>query len=197
MFLNLTSRPLDTESRYLLTLYDHMKDFAAIDFETANGKCTSVCSVGVVVVREGEVAESIYRLIRPRPNFYSHWNIRIHGMSYEDTVEAPDFPDVWAEIAPSVEGLPLIAHNSPFDERCLRAAHEIYGMSYPEYRFWCTCRAARRLCPGLPNHKLGTVAAYVGFDLEHHHHALADAEACAAIAMEFWRRQNMDFLWRL
>ena len=28
-----------------------MKDFAAIDFETANGKRTSVCSVGVVVVR--------------------------------------------------------------------------------------------------------------------------------------------------
>lgn len=32
-----------------------MKDFAAIDFETANGKRTSVCSVGVVVVRGGEV----------------------------------------------------------------------------------------------------------------------------------------------
>ncbi len=29
-----------------------MKDFAAIDFETANGKRTSVCSVGVVIVKE-------------------------------------------------------------------------------------------------------------------------------------------------
>ncbi len=29
-----------------------MKDFAAIDFETANGKRTSVCSVGVVIVRK-------------------------------------------------------------------------------------------------------------------------------------------------
>ena len=27
-----------------------MKNFAAIDFETANGKRTSVCSVGVVIV---------------------------------------------------------------------------------------------------------------------------------------------------
>ena len=27
-----------------------MKDFAAIDFETANGKRTSVCSVGIVIV---------------------------------------------------------------------------------------------------------------------------------------------------
>ena len=46
-----------------------MKDFAAIDFETANGKRTSVCSVGVVVVRGGEVTDSFYSLIRPRPNF--------------------------------------------------------------------------------------------------------------------------------
>ena len=37
-----------------------MKDFAAIDFETANGKRTSVCSVGVVVVRGGEVTDSFY-----------------------------------------------------------------------------------------------------------------------------------------
>ena len=42
-----------------------MKDFAAIDFETANPYRSSVCSVGVVVVREGVVVERFYRLIRP------------------------------------------------------------------------------------------------------------------------------------
>ena len=42
-----------------------MKDFAAIDFETANGKRSSVCSVGIVVVRDGKVADRFYRLIRP------------------------------------------------------------------------------------------------------------------------------------
>lgn len=40
-----------------------MKDFAAIDFETANGKRTSVCSVGVVIVRNGKIVKKIYRLI--------------------------------------------------------------------------------------------------------------------------------------
>ena len=37
-----------------------MKDFAAIDFETANECPGSVCSVGVVVVRGGRIAESFY-----------------------------------------------------------------------------------------------------------------------------------------
>ena len=32
-----------------------MKDFAAIDFETANGKRTSVCSVGIVIVKGGRI----------------------------------------------------------------------------------------------------------------------------------------------
>jgi DNA polymerase III epsilon subunit-like protein len=33
------------------------------------------------------------------------------------------------------------------------------------------------------NHQLHTIAAACGYDLKNHHHALADAEACAAIAL--------------
>ena len=44
-----------------------MKDFAAIDFETANQQRTSVCSVGIVIVRAVEIADSYYSLIKPEP----------------------------------------------------------------------------------------------------------------------------------
>jgi DNA polymerase-3 subunit epsilon len=57
-------------------------------------------------------------------------------------------------------------------------------MDYPDYPFLCTCVAAKRQLKQLPNHRLDTVAAYYGFDLRHHHHALADAEACAHIALQ-------------
>ena len=46
-----------------------MKDFAAIDFETANNERTSVCSVGVVIVRDGEIVDTFYSLIQPEPNY--------------------------------------------------------------------------------------------------------------------------------
>jgi DNA polymerase-3 subunit epsilon len=36
----------------------------------------------------------------------------------------------------------------------------------------------------LPNHQLHTVSEYCGYHLANHHHALADAEACAWIARE-------------
>ena len=36
----------------------------------------------------------------------------------------------------------------------------------------------------MENHQLQTVAAACGYDLTNHHHALADADACAWIARE-------------
>ena len=161
-----------------------LKDFAAIDFETANGKRSSVCSVGLVVVREGEIADSFYSLIHPRPNYYWDDFTEIHGLTKEATKDAPAFPEVWEKAAALIGGLPLVAHNSPFDEGCLKAAFAAYGMEYLGYTFCCTCCAARRALPDLPNHKLPTVASYCGYDLQSHHHALADAEACAHIAMK-------------
>ena len=65
-----------------------MKDFAAIDFETANQQRTSVCSVGIVIVRDGEIADSFYSLIKPEPEYYSYWNTRVHGLTQEDTIIA-------------------------------------------------------------------------------------------------------------
>ena len=48
-----------------------MENFAAIDFETANMERTSVCSVGVVIVRNNEMVDSFYSLIQPEPNYYN------------------------------------------------------------------------------------------------------------------------------
>ena len=161
-----------------------MRNFAAIDFETANEQRTSVCSVGIVIVRNGKIVDRIYSLIRPRPNYYTRWTTAVHGLTAIDTSEANDFLTVWLEIAPRIQGLPLVAHNSPFDEGCLKAVYEIYKMTYPDYKFYCTCRASRKIFNNeLPNHQLHTVAAKCGYDLTNHHHALADAEACAQIAM--------------
>ena len=56
-----------------------MKDFAAIDFETANSERTSVCSVGVVVVRNGEIVDSFYSLIQPEPNYYTYFCSRVYS----------------------------------------------------------------------------------------------------------------------
>ena len=86
---------------------------------------------------------------------------------------------------PLIEGLPLVAHNARFDSGCLKAVMQVYRMDYPDYEFYDTLWASRKhFGHSLPNHQLQTVAVACGYDLTNHHHALADAEACAYIAME-------------
>jgi DNA polymerase-3 subunit epsilon len=57
-------------------------------------------------------------------------------------------------------------------------------MDYPDYEFYCTCIASRKAFPEAVNHQLHTISELCGYHLENHHHALADAEACAWIARE-------------
>ena len=160
-----------------------MQDFVAIDFETANRQRSSVCSVGIVVVRGGEIVDKFYSLIQPTPNYYTYWTTEVHGLTRRDTDGQPPFPEVWAQIAPRIQGLPLVAHNRPFDESCLKAVFAEYGMEYPGYEFHCTLAASRRNLK-LASYQLHISAAACGYIMEHHHHALADAEACAAIALK-------------
>lgn len=160
-----------------------MLNFAAIDFETANNERSSVCSVGIVVVRDGEIVDKFYSLIKPEPEYYNYWCSQVHGLSLDDTMDAPVFPDVWAQIESMIEGLTLVAHNKAFDESCLKAVFRVYKMDYPDYEFHCTCIASRKVWPE-GHHNLDIIAARCGYDLENHHHALADAEACAAIAIK-------------
>ena len=93
-----------------------MQDFAAIDFETANNERSSVCSVGVVIVRGGKIEKKFYSLIKPEPEYYNYWCSRVHGLCITDTDDAPIFPEVWQQIQPLIEELPLVAHNKAFDE---------------------------------------------------------------------------------
>ncbi|MCQ2294837.1 MAG: 3'-5' exonuclease [Bacteroidales bacterium] len=160
-----------------------MKDFAAIDFETANAERTSVCAVGIVVYRDGVKVDQYYSLIKPEPEYYNYWCTRVHGITQHDTADAPVFPDVWREIEPLIEGLPLVAHNKAFDENCLKAVFQCYQMDYPDYPFYCTLLKSRKVWPE-GHHNLDIIAAKCGYDLKNHHHALADAEACAAIALQ-------------
>ena len=82
-----------------------MQNFVALDFETANRNPSSVCSIGLVFVVDGQLADSYYRLIKPIPDYYSAFNTGIHGITAADTRRASRFPDIWQEVLPKIAGL--------------------------------------------------------------------------------------------
>ena len=75
-------------------------------------------------------------MIQPEPNYYNYGNSRIHKLTAQDTDDAKVFSEVWKEVEPLIEGLPLVAHNKGFDEACLKAVFKTYRMDYPDYVFY-------------------------------------------------------------
>ena len=108
-------------------------------------------------------------------DFEAPIGIQIYGSIPEAMVDAAVMADRATEL--------VEMHGA--DEGCLREVFKVYQMDYPEYEFYDTLSASRKhFGCGLPNHQLQTVAAACGYDLTRHHHALADAEACAHIAIK-------------
>ncbi len=163
-----------------------MMDFTAIDFETATGARNSACSVAVVTIRDGKLTDSYYTLIQPPENRYSYFNTQIHGLTKEDTADAADFAGIWPELQKHLSGELVVAHNAKFDMGVLRACLSLYGLSAPEFSYCDTVAIARKVWPNLANHKLSTVGAFLNLHF-HHHDALEDAKACAAIPIQAGR----------
>ena len=156
-------------------------NFVAIDFETAMSKRASVCEVGICVVRDGKVTDTKSWLVRPEGNEYGELNVQIHGIRPRDTARAPEFPEVWAEIAEYLEEIPvLVAHNAAFDISCIRKSLELYGIDKPEADYYCSLRAARHNYDFRCN-TLDFLCAQFGIPEGNHHRAGDDAEMCARL----------------
>jgi DNA polymerase-3 subunit epsilon len=155
--------------------------WVAIDFETATREATSACALGLAIVRDGRVVRTESWLIQPPFNEYEYRNSLIHGMSAEDTELAPDFAEVWWEVAPLLAEGPLLAHNAPFDIRVLRALIASHQLVTPSYEYVCTVALARKAFPDLRRHTLDVMCDHCGIALRHHD-AASDAAACAILA---------------
>lgn len=163
-----------------------MDNFVAIDVETANNYPTSICAIGAVKVEEGVITDHFYELVKPEPEYYfRHFTENIHGIGKRDTENARTFDLVWRDVHKFIGSLPLVAHNKRFDEGCIRASHRCYGMDYPDYTFLCTLEKARLTIPRqlVGSFSLPYLCEFLGIPFYNHHNALADAEACAKIAM--------------
>lgn len=161
-----------------------MNNFIAIDVETANFEPSSICAIGAVKVVDGVVVDSRYSLVRPEPDWYSYRCTQVHGITDDDTYNAPSFGSVWSQWQSWLDGFTLVAHNAPFDSKCIREACKLYGLQPPE-PFLCTLAAARRSIPRgvCPSKSLDSLCDFFGINLKNHHCALDDALACAQLAI--------------
>ena len=153
------------EDEWFRRVEENAMTVIAIDFETANEERGSACSVGLAWIEAGEVTRVEERLIRPRRNRFSPFNISIHGIRPEDVAEAPEFPEVMAEFEDDFGEAVFIAHNAAFDMGVIRAASEDYDLAYPQVDYLCTLKMSQKIWTGLSSHRLNALADAFGIDV--------------------------------
>lgn len=152
-----------------------------LDFETTGMSPDygdRAIEVGAVKLEQGEIVDRFQRLMNP--------GMRVSGFIEDFTgitnamlKKEPPCEEVMDEFAGFIGNSNLVAHNASFDRRfldaeCCRISRKYTG------EFACSMLAARRVYPGAPNHKLGTLVAYNHLPNDGtFHRALADAEMTA------------------
>jgi DNA polymerase-3 subunit epsilon len=162
-----------------------LERIAVIDFETTgispNHSCRAT-EIAVVIMEQGVIVERYQSLMNAGvriPAFIE----ALTGISNSMLRTAPPATEVMQEVAEFVGSTPLVAHNASFDQKFWD--YELSRIQRSrEQSFACSMLLARRLMPGAPNHKLGTLTTYARLpNTGKAHRAMADAEMAANLTV--------------
>ncbi len=157
-------------------------DFVAVDVETANSDVSSICQIGVAVVRSAKIEDVWTQLIDPE-DFFDPYNIAVHGIDQFTVRSSPRFKDLHGKIARYLKD--IVVSHTLFDRRAIQKAYEAQGKSL-RYRTWIdSAQVARRAWPekyAERGYSLGNIAGDLGIAFRHHD-AGEDARAAAEIIL--------------
>ena len=163
--------------------------FAVVDIETTGSVPghDGLTEIAVVGVEEGRIVRTWRSFVNPCapiPAFIS----QLTGISDEMVADAPPVRDLLPAIVETIGDGILVGHNVRFDAGFIDfelRRHGLPPLSNPKVD---TLALARRTIVEVANYKLGTLTRELGFDVERHHRALADARATAELLIHCIRR---------
>ena len=156
-----------------------IKDYISIDIENPNTRGNSICSIGIIVVKDNKVVDEIYSLINPEDRFDSN-NTQITGLSYNDVKNAPNFKEYWNKISELFKKNVIVGHNVIYDLNVISKSLERYDIEMPEINYYCTLKLLKNNIH-MESYSLDKVSKYLDVDLKEHHNALNDARATQQI----------------
>ena len=169
-----------------------MLTFNSIDVETANADRASICQIGIVHVRDGEIEDQWQTLVNPE-DWFDPWNVSIHGIEKDDVRHSPKLPEVRGELCARLRGSVLVSHTS-FDRVAIERAIARYDLEPIQVTWLDSARIARRAWPeryGRSGYGLKNIANDLDISFRHHD-ALEDARAAAEIVLRACASTEMD-----
>ena len=142
-------------------------EFVALDVETANAACSSICQIGIARFKDGRLAEEWSALLNPE-DYFDPFNISIHSITEEMVEGSPVFPKLVEEIRRRLEGRIVLCH-TPFDRVAIAQACVKYGLERVECQWLDSARVARRTWTQFARTGCGlrNVCAAIGYDFRH------------------------------
>ena len=176
-----------------------IKNYAAIDFETASDDRRSVVSIGVAKRVNGEIVSKEWIVQPPHDTeFKMEQHIELHGITKDMVEDAPYFPEIWDEVMAFLgEGVTLVAHNADNTENaCLNKLFEYYRQDMihrhlHHEKVVCSMKYAKERIPKYYTHGLAYLAKQFGLTLRNHHNAKSDAETALLV---YERLRNDGFV---
>ena len=167
--------------------------FVALDLECATSDIGNICEIGLVVMENGVEVNQYRSLVRPVVEAFGDWQRWNFSYNLQDTLAAPTFPEIWANIQPLIKDCPLIAHNASMVEcKHLSAAFVHHNLLEEEKPImFCTLELARKGWPDLEKHGIKSVAKHFEWQLDHHNPE-SDARVCASIVTQVMLDKGFD-----
>ena len=162
-----------------------------LDFETAGQGKINPCEIGLAFVENGKIVGTKRWLIKPPcyPRFEPSFT-NIHGISAMDVANSPEFPGVWREVQPLIEGKFVLAHYATFDMDVLYQTLCYYGLALPNFTYGCTCQFSRIIFQGEQSHGLAALCQTHKIKFQHHR-ASEDARAAAELALIMFEKRGI------
>jgi len=156
-------------------------NFIALDVETANADMASICSIGLVHFKAGEVAKRLTILVNPEDHF-DPVNISIHGIRPEHVANAKTMREVLPVIASALASV-VVVHHTHFDRVALTRAAAKHGFPELACRWLDSARVARRSWERFSRSGYSLANLAEEFAIEFEHHDACEDARCAGLIL--------------
>ena len=156
--------------------------YIGFDLETTGfiSGIDQIVEIGAVKYVGGEIDSVFSTLVdpgKPMPEAAS----KVNGISDDMLVGKPKIADVLPGFAEFCGDDIVVAHNAMFDFQFMVADINKYEAKAPTGIVLDTYAIAKKVFPGLPNYKLGTLVQHLGIKASNFHRAEVDASYCAQL----------------
>lgn len=116
----------------------------------------------------------------------------VNGIYDEMVKGKPSIEDILPSFAEFCGDDPIVAHNAPFDAQFLTSDIKKFEVPAPKGVILDTLPIARKVFPGLPNYKLGTLVQHLKIPTTDFHRAEEDATYCGFLFVELVKRISVN-----